>query len=76
MIIKLKPIPLTKIWGGDILSKNYGISLSNIWEVWGISARKSNSNEINNGQFKGMTFRELFINHRELFGNYPKDEFP
>lgn len=76
MIIRLKPIPLSKVWGGKKLSKTYGFSLTNIGEVWGISAHKSNSNEIINDQFKGITFRDLFINHREYFGNYPKDEFP
>ena len=69
MIIRLKPILLSKVWGGNNLSKTYGFSLTNIGEVWGISAHKSNSNEIIKNQFKGMTFRELFINYREYFGN-------
>jgi len=33
MIIRLKPIPLTKIWGGNKLSKIYGLPLDNIGEV-------------------------------------------
>jgi mannose-6-phosphate isomerase len=76
MIIRLKPIPITKVWGGDKLSNIYGFSLPTIGEIWGISAHKSNSNKVINGQFKGMTFREFYINHKEYFGNYPKDEFP
>ena len=76
MIIRLEPIPLTKIWGGDKLSNMYNFPLTNIGEIWGISAHKSNSNEIINGKFKGISFRELYINHREYFGHYPKDEFP
>lgn len=76
MIIRLEPIPLTKLWGGDKLSDMYNCMLSNIGEIWGISAHKSNSNKIINGQFKGMTFRELYTKHREYFGFYSNDEFP
>jgi mannose-6-phosphate isomerase class I len=76
MILKLSPLAFTKVWGGDKLLKIYDMPLTNIGEIWGISAHKSNSNIIINGQFKGITFRELFTKHRELFGNYPKDEFP
>lgn len=76
MIIRLEPIPLTKVWGGDKLSNMYNFSLSNIGEIWGISAHKSNSNKIINGPFKGLTFRELYTKHREYFGHYPTREFP
>jgi len=76
MIIKLKPIPQAKIWGGDKLSIVYGINLNNIGEIWGISAHKTYSNIIINEPFNGMSFRELYYNKRELFGNYFKDEFP
>lgn len=76
MIIRLEPIPLTKVWGGEKLSKTYGFSLLNIGEIWGISAHKSHSNIILNGDYKGTSFRELFNNHREYFGYYPKEEFP
>jgi mannose-6-phosphate isomerase len=76
MIIKLKPIALSKVWGGDNLSKKYDINQEKIGEIWGISAHKSYSNEILNEEFKGMTFRELFKTNKALFGNYPKDEFP
>ena len=76
MIIRPKPIPLTKVWGGDKLSNMYGFDLANIGEIWGISAHKSNSNKIISGQFKGKTLRELYSNHRKYFGHYPDNEFP
>lgn len=76
MIIKLKPIPVKKIWGGDKLSTQYNLSLSNVGEVWGISAHKSQSNLIMNGDYKGITLRELYIKHEELFGNLKYKEFP
>lgn len=76
MIIKLKPIALSKVWGGDNLAKKYHINKEKIGEIWGISAHKSYSNEILNEDFKGMTFRDLFKTNKKLFGHYPKDEFP
>jgi mannose-6-phosphate isomerase len=76
MIIKLKPIALTKVWGGENLSKAYHINKDNIGEIWGISAHKSHSNEILNEEFKGITFRTLFEENKALFGYYPHDEFP
>jgi mannose-6-phosphate isomerase len=76
MIIKLKPIALSKVWGGDNLAKKYHINQEKIGEIWGISAHKSFSNEVLNEDFKGMSFRDLFKTNKALFGNYPKDEFP
>jgi mannose-6-phosphate isomerase len=76
MIIKLKPIALSKVWGGDNLAKKYHVNQVKIGEIWGISAHKSYSNDILNDEFKGMTFRDLFETNKQLFGNYPKDEFP
>lgn len=76
MIIKLRPIPLSKVWGGGNLSKMYKLPQSNIGEVWGISAHKSKSSLIVGGPYKDMALRELFINHKKYFGFYPGDEFP
>lgn len=76
MILKFKPIPLQKMWGGNKLSRMYNLDLVNIGEIWGISTHKSNSNIILNGEFSGLTFREFYNSYKEYFGNYPKDEFP
>jgi mannose-6-phosphate isomerase len=76
MIIRLEPIALSKVWGGQNLSKVYQLPQSNIGEIWGISAHKSFSNKIISGPFVGMTFIELYLKHRDYFGNYSKDEFP
>jgi mannose-6-phosphate isomerase len=71
MILKLKPIFIEKIWGGNRFHQE------NIGECWGISGHKSNSNEVETSSiYEGLTLRELFLNHKELFGNYPSDEFP
>jgi mannose-6-phosphate isomerase len=76
MILRLEPIALSKVWGGQKLSILYQLNQSNIGEIWGISAHKSYSNKIFSGTFVGMTFRELYLKHREFFGNYSMDEFP
>ena len=76
MIIRLKPIAIQKVWGGEKLSKLYNINQNKIGEIWGISAHLSNSNIIINGKYKGMTFRNLYNEHRDLFGNLKYDEFP
>lgn len=77
IILKLKPVLLDKLWGGNKLNKMYGYNSSNnCGEAWGISAYKGNSSIVINGDFKGMTFRDLFNNNKELFGDYKSNEFP
>lgn len=76
MILKFKPIPLQKVWGGTKLSKIYNFDLMSIGEIWGISAHESNSNIILNGEFSGVSFREFYQSKKKYFGNYPKKEFP
>jgi mannose-6-phosphate isomerase len=76
MIIKLKPIALSKVWGGNNLAKIYNIDQEKIGEIWGISGHKSYSNEIVNTEYQGLTLRTLFQKYKTLFGNYPYDEFP
>lgn len=76
MIIKLKPIALSKVWGGNNLAKIYNIDQDKIGEIWGISGHKSYSNEIVNTEYQGLTLRTLFQKYKMLFGNYPYDEFP
>lgn len=73
MVFKLKPILLSKIWGGKKLKKTYCTELDNIGEVWGISAHVENSNQVID---TNMSLRDLFSNQKHLFGNYPSDEFP
>lgn len=76
MILKLKPLAFEKVWGGQRLKRQYRIDLENVGEIWGICFHKSNSNTVYNGHYKGKKLRELFIKHKHLFGNYPKEEFP
>lgn len=73
MIYKLKPIFLSKIWGGTKLKHIYQTDLINIGEVWGISGHQSYSNFLNDNH---ITLRELYHNERDLFGGYKLNEFP
>jgi mannose-6-phosphate isomerase class I len=74
--MKLKPILIEKVWGGSRLGLMYNSKSNIIGECWGISAHKSNSNIIEDGQFEGTTLRELYNSNRSLFGGYKSDEFP
>lgn len=77
MIIKLQPIFFEKVWGGNNLKNKYNYNcLEQTGEAWGISAHKNGSSIILNGEFKDMSLRDLFKSHKELFGNYPGEEFP
>ncbi len=77
MILKLKPLFYDKVWGGHKLKDNYGYDCSKeTGEAWGISGHKSGSSIIINGEFARKTLRELYSSNKELFGNYPTDEFP
>ena len=76
MVIKFIPIPIKKVWGGKNLIETYQTDETNIGEVWGISAHKSYSNIIDNGEFCGISFRELYKLKKELFGYYDAEEFP
>lgn len=77
MVIKLQPVFIDKIWGGDSLQKTFHYpSGSTCGEAWGISAHKSFSSTISNTKYKGLTLRELYQNHRHLFGFYEENEFP
>lgn len=77
MMIKLQPVFFDKVWGGNKIKTQFHYDCSNsTGEAWGISAHKHGSSTVVDGPYQGLTLRELYRDHRELFGNYPKDEFP
>ncbi|MDT3997224.1 type I phosphomannose isomerase catalytic subunit, partial [Staphylococcus saprophyticus] len=73
----LKPIFHEKIWGGSRL-KEFGYDLPSdyIGEVWGISAHPNGKCEILNEPYRGQTLDQVWDEHRELFGDFPSQEFP
>lgn len=67
-----------KIWGGSRLKTEYGYDIPSdkTGEYWAISGMSGRSSVITNGSFKGESLRNLYKNHRELFGNPKEENFP
>ena len=67
-----------KIWGGDKLKNVFKLAVSDgkVGEYWGISGMAGESSVITNGEFKGKTLREIYKDHRDLFGHPKEEEFP
>jgi len=76
------PIPLAKIWGGDILGQTCGYNETDpIGELLLVSGLKGQESVVSNGSLKGRTLSSLIDSYKEqLLGkkNYStfKDEFP
>lgn len=78
MILKLEPVFQERLWGGRKLNTlfNYQIPVGNIGECWGISAHPNGMSFVSSGEFEGKSLAELWNNHRDLFGDYTKQDFP
>ncbi len=70
---KVNPVFSEKIWGGNKL-KEYGFEIPSdkTGEAWIISAYEGNSSILDNG----IELREFYSSNKELFNNYPTEEFP
>ena len=77
-IIFLSPYMKEVVWGGTKINEifSYETDSKNIGEAWIVSANKNGYSTVKNGELKGLTLKELWDNHRELFGNMQKPEFP
>jgi mannose-6-phosphate isomerase len=77
LVIFFKPIFKEKIWGGNKLRDfGYEIPSNKTGECWAFSAHPNGESIVENGEFKGKTLKELWENHREIFGNLDGDKFP
>lgn len=67
-----------KIWGGSKLKTEFGYEIpsNKTGELWAISAHPNGPAKVKNGIYRGLTIKELWENHRELFGNEEGDVFP
>lgn len=76
--IFLKPYFRPKIWGGRKLNTifNYDIPGGKVGEAWIISGYKDDASVVTNGQFAGLSLRDLYHQQPELFGNPKAKEFP
>lgn len=75
MILFLSPYFESKPWAGNVLQKMFDCQ-NDAGEAWIVSGYKNKSSIIKNGRYKGQSLRHVWINHPELFGNYPDKEFP
>ena len=76
-ILFFDPIPRPAIWGHTLVRDYFGYKQfpEGIGQSWSFSAQKDASTICLTEPFKGMTLRELWKNHQELFG-HPNEEFP
>ena len=77
---ELAPYVSETIWGGRRLIDEYGIvtEKANAAEGWMLSCHESGLCSIVNGDLKGKTLREVYLEHPEICGkNAAKfDDFP
>jgi len=81
--LRKEPIFLTPafqeyLWGGKALREVFGYDIPSevTAECWGISAHENGLSVVTKGEYQGKTLKELWENHRELFGNRSGDVFP
>ncbi len=69
-LLFLEPIFKERIWGGSRLKTDFGFDIpsNTTGECWAISAHKNGATNIKNGKFSGMSLKDLWMNHKELFG--------
>lgn len=77
-ILFLEPVFQERIWGGTALKDVFGyhIPSDKTGECWAISAHPNGMGIIKNGQYQGKSLKELWDDHRELFGGVEGKQFP
>ena len=66
------------VWGGTRIQKEYGYmsNSDHIGEAWLVSANENGLSKVINGKYKGLSLKELWDKHREIFGKELKGVFP
>lgn len=77
-LIFLKPYMKEVVWGGTRIQKEYGYmsNSDHIGEAWLVSANENGLSIVINGKYKGLSLKELWDKHREIFGEELKGVFP
>lgn len=72
------PVYKEVIWGGNKMKTMFGYDIPSekTGEAWVVSAHAKGDCVVSEGIYKGMTLSGLWSGHRELFGNYDKEQFP
>lgn len=79
MLLKLMPVKKHILWGGDKLSREYGIGDKGekVAEAWQLTCRSDGDNVIENGKYAGKTFSEFVRDNPESIGTKNTfDRFP
>ena len=77
--IKFENLYYDKVWGGrDLKEFRRNLPEGKIGESWDIACHENGTGIVENGKFKGMTFKELIESYKEeIFGKAIKNnEFP
>ena len=77
-LLFMKPYMREMIWGGEKLKQMYGYETESdhIGEAWLVSAHQDGQSTVDGGTCDGLTLKELWEQHRELFGGMEGDKFP
>ena len=67
-----------KVWGGSRLKEEFGydIDSTNVGEYWAISGMDESSSVVINGELAGESLKDIYKNHKELFGGSEEESFP
>lgn len=79
MMFELKPVTKHIIWGGERLSKDYGMGEKGekIAEAWELTCRGDGDNEIISGKYSGRLLSEFVRENPQALGTKHKgDRFP
>ena len=73
--IKFENLYYDKVWGGrDLKEFRRNLPEGKIGESWDIACHENGTGIVENGKFKGMTFKELIENYKEeIFGKAIKN---
>lgn len=76
--VKLKAIPVKRIWGGHKFKDQFGVQVKDpVGEYWLISGHPTAPSVVENGVLKGKTLIELTEEYPEEFlGRSPQPRFP
>ena len=69
-LLFLEPIFKDRIWGGTRLKTDFGYEIPSdtTGECWAISAHKNGATCVKNGKYSGVSLKDLWEQHHELFG--------
>lgn len=76
--VKFRPIPKTRIWGGDHLKSTFGVTTAEaVGEYWVLSGHQSGMSVVSEGPFEGKTLEWLTTTYPSAYlGRSVQPRFP